>query len=75
MRRRTSSYLVAWDKPRRRSAPGRFYCEMKREFGDKVEFLQRSVYGTGDFEVAKRLASLARRYGLKVRVFLVAEVS
>jgi hypothetical protein len=47
---------------------------VKRELGAEVEFIQRSVYGTRRFEVAKRLADLARHYGLRVTVFQATEI-
>jgi len=74
MRHDTEMYLVVWDKPGTRSAPGRFYREMKREFGSNVRFIQRSVYGARTFKAAKRLAESAKRYGLKTAIFRAAEV-
>jgi len=74
MRRNTDAYLVVWDKPGTRSAPGRFYREMKSEFEGEVRFIQRSVYGARTFEVARRLAEVAGRYGLKVVVFRATEI-
>ena len=74
MRHNTKVYLVAWDKPGTRSAPGRFYRELKREFRSEVRFIQRSVYGTRTFEIARRLAGSAKRYGLKVVMFRAAEI-
>ena len=65
-------FLVVWDKPGTRSAPGRFYREIG-EIGD-VEFIQRSVYATRTPETAQRLAELAEGYGLKVVVFLGTEI-
>jgi len=67
-------YLVVWDKPGTRSAPGRFYREMKREFGSEVRFIQRSVYGARTFEIARRLADSAKHYGLKVMIFRAVEI-
>jgi hypothetical protein len=68
-------YLVVWDKPGTRAAPGRFYREMKDEFGGDVRFIQRSVYGAKTIETARRLAELAGRYGLKVAIFRATEIS
>jgi hypothetical protein len=67
-------YLVVWDKPGTRSAPGRFYREMKREFGTQVRFIQRSVYGARNFKIAQKLSESAKRYGLKTAIFRVAEI-
>ena len=74
MRHNTEMYLVVWDKPGTRSAPGRFYREMKREFGSEVRFIQRSVYGAKTIGSAMKLVKLARRYGLKVAVFQAVEI-
>ena len=74
MRRDIVVYLVIWDKPGTRAAPGRFYREMKRELGDEVRFIQRSVYGAKTIETARRLAESARRYGLKVAIFRATEI-
>jgi hypothetical protein len=74
MRRNAEMYLVVWDKPGTRAAPGRFYCEMKMEFGGQVRFIQRSVYGARTFEIAQRLAESAKRYGLKTVIFRAAEI-
>jgi len=70
MRRVAGGYLVMWDKPGTRAAPGRFYHEI-RELGGEVRFIQRSVYGVRTQKIALRLAELAGRYGLKVAIFLV----
>lgn len=69
MRRNIAMYLIIWDKPGTRAAPGRFYREIKIEFGDDVKFIQRSVYGARTLKIARGLATLARRYGLKVEIF------
>jgi len=74
MRHSTKMYLVVWDKPGTRSAPGRFYLEMKREFRGEVRFIQRSVYGARTFEIARRLAESAKRYGLKVVIFRAVKI-
>ncbi len=74
MRRDIEMYLVMWDKPGTRSAPGRFYREMKREFGGEVRFIQRSVYGARTFEIAQRLAESTKRYGLKTAIFRAVEI-
>ncbi|GEM_PF-3616127 len=73
--RRDIGYLVVWDKPGTRSAPGRFYREMKTEFGGDVRFIQRSVYGARNFGIARRLAELAKRYGLKVVIFRLLKLA
>lgn len=70
--RRGIEYLVLWDKPGTRSAPGRFYREMRRELGDEMRFIQRSVYGARILESAQRLAELARYY--KVAIFRAIEI-
>lgn len=72
--RRKPEYLIMWDKPGTNSAPGRFYNQIRKKFGDEVRFIQRSVYGTDTLENAKNLAELAKNYGLNVLVFRVVEV-
>lgn len=72
--RRGIEYLVLWDKPGMRSAPGRFYREMRGELGDEMRFIQRSVYGAKTLESAQRLAELARHYRLKVAIFRAIEI-
>lgn len=74
MRRDIAVYLVVWDKLGTRAAPGRFYREMKTDFGDDVKFIQRSVYGLKTIATARRLAESARRYGLKVAIFRATEI-
>lgn len=74
MRRNAEMYLVVWGKPRTRSAPGRFYREMKLEFGSGVRFIQRSAYGTRAFKITQRLAESTRCYGLKVVVSQAVEI-
>jgi len=71
MRRRSKAFLVAWDKPGTRSAPGRFYREMKERLGGEVEFVQRSVYGARTLESAQKLAG---RYGLRAVIFQAKEI-
>jgi hypothetical protein len=72
--RRDIEYLVMWDKPGTRAAPGRFYREMKMELENDMKFIQRSVYGTKTIESARRLAELAKRYGLKVMIFRAEKI-
>jgi len=67
--RRDFEYLVMWDKPGSNSAPGRFYDKIRKNFGDEVRFIQRSVYGTKTLKSAEGLAELAEHYGLEVLVF------
>ena len=67
-------YLIVWDKPGTKSAPGRFYLNMKREFGSEVRFIQRSVYGAKTLRNALRLTKAAKRYGLKVVIFRAEEI-
>jgi len=74
MRRDTEVYLVVWDKPGTRAAPGRFYREMKDEFEGNVKFIQRSVYAAKTLGSARELAELAKRYGLRVVVFRAVEI-
>jgi len=74
MRRRSKAFLVAWDKPGTRSAPGRFYREMKERLGGEVEFIQRSVYGARTLESAQKLAKLAGRYRLRAVIFRAKEI-
>jgi hypothetical protein len=71
--RRGAGYLVVWDKPGTRAAPGRFYREM-RELEGGLRFIQRSVYGVEDLKSARKLADLARRYGLRVLIFRAEEI-
>jgi hypothetical protein len=71
--RRDIGYLVIWDKPGTKAAPGRFYRAV-RGLGEDVWFVQRSVYGARTIQNAKELAELARRYRFKVVVFQAAEV-
>jgi hypothetical protein len=75
MRRNAEMYLVVWDKPGTRFAPGRFYRKMKTEFGGQVRFIQRSVYGARTFEIAQMLAESAKRYGLKTAIFRAVEIT
>ena len=72
MRRNDEVFLVAWDKPGTRSAPGRFYREIKKL--DEVRFIQRSVYKTKTIGGAKRLVELAKRHRLNAVVFRAAEI-
>jgi hypothetical protein len=74
MRHDIAVYLAIWDKPGTRAAPGGFYREMKTELGDDVKSIQRSVYRVKTIETARRLAESARRYGLKVAIFLATEI-
>jgi hypothetical protein len=74
MRRDAEMYLVVWGKPVTRSVPGRFYREMKTEFGGQVRFIQRSVCWARTFEIAQRLTESAKRYGLKTAIFWTAEI-
>ena len=72
MRRRVV-YLVMWDKPGTKAAPGRFYRAV-RGLGEDVWFVQRSVYGARTVQNAKELAELAKRYRFKVAVFRAVEI-
>jgi hypothetical protein len=72
--RRGIEYLVMWDKPGTRSAPGRFYRGIISEFGNEVRFIQRSVYGVKTIDCAQRLAELAKHYRLKVAIFMAEEI-